>query len=350
MIMKKLFCMLLLTTALAHSQTTVWQTRMIQSQIGGATGIPELVSNRGSSPSLPIGENGSRFELWGWKFVDGQLVSEELLDSTEVGTYLPTAEVYISSADTYNGFHRCRVDQPFTVTIDVQNLIDASIPDAPDASKRVLVEHWVDLYAAGTYDGDSVESSTLVRDFYITADEPRQTFTFPVTNIVAPDIARRSGRERFIVYALADAEAPLREIASNSITMLPIPEGYISGSDLDSVHKAMPDFDATVYRAYPGGSTWVEVYDGSFDEGERGTQLGTTFEASGYNYSVPLNQLNFRDFPISVQPRFSGSKTIVLRTSSPFPGESIGEGGIILDYKTIAVENTLKVNGMLTDM
>ena len=342
--------MLLLSTALSHSQTTVWQTRMIQSQLGGATGIPELVTNRGSSPSLPIGENGSRFELWGWKFVDGQLVSEELLDSTEVGTYLPTAEVYITSADSHSGFHRSRVDQPFTVTIDVENLIDASTPDVPDASKRVLVEHWVDLYTEGSYDGESVESSTLVRDFYISADAPRQTFNFPVTNIVAPDIARRSGRERFIVYALADAEAPLREIASNEITMLPIPEGYISGMDLNQVHKSLPNFDATVYRVYPGGSTWVEIYDGTFSADTRGVRLETTFEASGYDYSVSLNQLNFRDFPTILQPRTSGSKTLVLRTSSPFPGESIAEGGIILDYSTIDMENTLKINGMLTDM
>ena len=340
----------MLGTALSHAQTTVWQTRMIQSQIGGATGIPELVSNNGSRPSLPIGVDGSRFELWAWKFVDGQLADEELLDSTEVGTYSPTAEVSITSADSFNGFHRSRVDQPFTVTIDVENLVDSTVPNAPDASKRVLVEHWVDLYTDGTFDGQSIESSTMVRDFYISADAPQKVLEFEVTNLVAPNIARRSGKERFVVYALADATTPTREIASNEITMLPIPEGYIGGIDLEGQHKSLPDFTSSVHRAYPGGSTWVEVYDGSFTASQRGTRLDTTFEATGYDYSVIYNQLIFKEFSESVQPQNTGFKTLVLRSSSPFPGESVRQGGIILDYKTIAIGNTLRINGMLTDM
>ena len=105
---KKVIALLLLGTLYASAQTEVWQTRMIQSQIGGATGIPELVQDRGSRPSLPIGENGSRFELWGWRFVDGRLASEELLESTEVGAYRPTAEIFITSNDRFDRFHRCR--------------------------------------------------------------------------------------------------------------------------------------------------------------------------------------------------------------------------------------------------
>ena len=347
---KKVIALLLLGTLYASAQTEVWQTRMIQSQIGGATGIPELVQDRGSRPSLPIGENGSRFELWGWRFVDGRLASEELLDSTEVGAYRPTAEIFITSNDPFDRFHRSRVDQPFQVKFDVKNLVDASVPNTPVAATKVEVEHWVDLYTEGSFDGSSIESSVLFDTFVIRADAPVKELRFAVTNISAPDIARRASKERFIVYALADENTPRRIIAQDEIDMMPLAEGALSGIDTTADFKSLPDFSATVHRVYPGGSTWVEVYEGSFSEGTRGENVGGTFEASGHDFSVPVTRLDFKNFRDEVQPRRAGPKTLVLRTSSPFPGESIAEGGVVLDFLTISIGNTLRVNSMITEM
>lgn len=348
--MKNLVITLLLGTLFSHADNVVWQTRIIQEQIGGATGIPELVEDTGSRSSLPIGENGSRFELWGWKFVDGQLVAEELLDSTEVGVYRPTAEIFISSRDKFEGFNRSRVDQPFEVTIKAENLVSAAIPNTPIAATRVLVEHWVDLYEDGSYDGSAIETTELISSFWIDAEDPMEELNFQVTNIKAQDIARRAGRERFIVYALADAEMPKRVIAENEIHMMPLTEGYLVGIDTSVSYKALPEFEAIVHRIYPGGSTWVEVYDGAFSEGERGLILGSTFESSGHDLTVHLTQLNFENFRDEVQPMHAGLKTMVLRTSAPFPGESTAEGGVVLDYQTITVGNTMRVNSMVIDM
>ncbi len=329
----------------AHAQVT-WQTRMIQSQISGATGLPELVDKKGSRPSIPIGDNGSRFEIWGWKLEAGTLVEEIFLDSTEVGTYQPHAEIRITSLDPYPAFHRSRVDQPFTVTYQVNGLMPAGA-GSPVSSTKVLVEHHIDLYAPGSYDGSQVEATSLLRSFEISTngDTP---FTFPVTNIVARDLARRSGRERFIVHALADGTTPQRVIAQTSIEICPIPEGNFNDLDLTKSYRSLPEFTVSVWRAYPSSSSWVEVYEGGYVSNKRGTILGSTYEAPDQVYPVSYSMLDFETFPSDLQPTTSAGMTFVLRSSSPFPGESLEEGGLELSNATIRTDPVLRINTMLS--
>ncbi len=60
--------------------------------------------------------------------------------------------------------------------------------------------------------------------------------------------------------------------------------------------------------------------------------------------------MEFDDFTPKLHPSKNGKYTLVLRTSSPFPGESIEQGGMVLDTKTIELSLTLRVNSMLTTM
>lgn len=345
----KIAALLILSAAFLQAQNVEWQTRIIQTQLGGAVGTPQLVDDNGSKPSLPIGANGSRFELWTWRFLDGEFISEELLDTTEVGTYLPTAEITINTADPFEGFHRSRVDQPFTVTFDADNLRANSEGGAPISSRRVLVEHHVDLFTDGNFDGTSIESTELVRSFFLNDNDPL-VVNYAVTNITAPDIARRAGRERFIIYALEDGDTPQRVIASDEVLILPLSEAFITILSEKEIYKTLPDFDSTIHRAYPGSSTWVEVYDGQFSGSKRGFRLNTTFEATGHDYTADPKVIQLRDFPIEVQPALAGFKTIVLRSSSPFGGESIEAGGIVLAHETVRVGNVMRINAMVTDM
>ncbi len=344
--MKTVISLLILSTAIAASQTVLWQTRMIQMQLGGATGIPELVADEGSRPSLPIGPNGSRFELWGWKLINGVLSSEELLATTEVGTYSPNVDVVITSSDPFAGFHRTRVDQPFSVSFDVSNLLPDG-QDIPAASQMVLVEHHADLYPLDSFDGGTVESTNLVRSFII-EQNGLTSYNFPVTNITAPDLARRAGRERLVVYALADGATPQREIASNQITIYPVAEGDLIGLDTTREYKLIPNFSARVWRAYPASSTWLEIYDGEFGAGTRGTKLPSTLETAGHVAPPAFSTIEVGDLPLEFQPTTSGRKTIVLRSSSPFPGESIEEGGRVLAHQTISIGNIITVNAMFS--
>lgn len=346
--MKSLIALFVIGTSMLHAQLPVWQTRMIQSQIRGATGLPELVTDAGSRDSLPIGPDGSRFELWGWKLVSGVLESETLLASTEVGTYLPRAEVKITSADPFPEFARTRVDKPFTTEIKVENLLPES-PENPEPSQKVFVEHYADLFTAGNYDGTSIAATQLVRSFHINQNGTT-TYSFPVTNITAPDLARRAGRERFIVYALADGAVPMRPIASQTIAIYPAAEAVFAGLDETQIYRALPEFTVTVLRAYPGSSTWVEVYDGSFSSGSRGTRMPSTLEAAGHLAPPPLSVLLFKDLPDEFQPKLKTFKTFVVRSSAPFPGETIPEGGRILAYKTIRVDNTIAINAQMTSL
>lgn len=347
----KTILLLILSTIASHSQntsTSVWQTRMIQSQIQGAVGIPELVADDGERPSLPIGAKGSRFELWGMQLVNGSIARQELLDTTDVGLYLPTAEVTIATNDPHPASCRSRVDQSFTVSYKIANLLPAS-SQVPTAATKVLVEHYTDLYQLDSYDGSSIETTTLLRSFEITTNGT-SPYSFAVTNLVAPDLVRRAGKERFIVYALADGATPQREIAKAEINIYPISEGSLSGFDTTIRHKALPPFSANIWRSYPATSTWVEVYDGAYSSTKRGTALPATFETAGYVLPDTYTELKYTTFPTSAQPTIEGTKTFVLRASSPFPNESITQGGRVLDFKTIDVGNQITVNGLVTTM
>lgn len=335
----------------AQQGAILWETRVQQIQIDGAVDAPRLVNSFGTKPSLPIGEKGSIFQLWGWKIQDGQVTYEELIDSTQVGTYLPEAVISTVTADPFAAFSRSRVDVPFNVAFNISGLLSQNAANnLPDASTKVLVEHYADLYVDGTFDGKSVESTRLVSQHYIAANGIT-TFSFPSTNLTVPggNIAMRAGQERFVVYALADQDIPQRVIAQSVVQIYPYPSGEIKGIDVNKEYVTLPDFQAYAERVYPGGSTWVEIYLGEYDSVKRGEKFPNTRETQDL-HAVAMINIEFKDFIPRVQPDQPGEYTLVLRTSSPFPGESIAEGGIVLSHTPIKLRNSIRVNSSVTTM
>lgn len=333
----------------AQESPVYWETRVQQVQIDGAVDAPRLVNKSGTKPSLPIGEKGSIFQLWGWKIKDGQVIYEELVDSTQVGTYLPEAVISIVTRDPFKDFSRSRVEMPFSVAINVNGLLSQNAARSlPEASTKVLVEHYADLYVDGTFDGKSVESTRLVSQHYI-AENGISTFPYPSTSLTFPggNIAKRAGQERFIVYALADENVPQRIIAQSVVQIYPYPSGVINGFDDTREYATLPNFQAYAERVYPGSSTWVEIYFGEYDTVKRGEKFPNTRETQDL-YPVGIINLEFADFVTRVQPDLSGEYTLVLRTSSPFPGESIAEGGVVLSHTPIKIDRSIRVNSSVT--
>lgn len=338
-----------INTVCAQQPSVRWETYVQQTQIGGAVGTPILVTHAGSQPSLPIGERGSVFKLWGYKYENTTLVYEELIDTTQVGTYLPEVEIDITTEDPYDKFDCTRVDRPFSVDIHVEGLLAPNpASGVPEASTKVLVKHYADLYTKGTFDGKSVESETFVEERYISKNGIT-SLNFTETNIRSADLAERAGQERFVVYALADGDSPQRIIAQCVVQIFPLPEGVITGIDETRAYLGLPDFAASAERVYPGSSTWLEIYYGDYEVGKRGERFPATREMLN-KHPIERFPLDFTDFVPRVQPYTSGRHTLVLRTSSPFPDGSLEEGGIVVSHTPIQMGQTIKVNSAVTTM
>lgn len=322
-----------------------WETYIQQTQVNGSSGAPRSVADQGSEQSLPIGNDGSVFKLWGWRLENGVVVAETLIDTIEVGTFIPQAEITIRSLDPSTQPIRSRVDQSFSVEIDISGILVEA--NAPESAKSVLLEHVTYLYEDGTFDGSSIEETRTVTQGLISTNG-LLTLPFANSNIEVADAARRAGREEFTVYALADGNVPQRVIAQQSIEMYPLPEGAILGIDESEPSVSIPDFQVRLARIYPTSSSWIEFYEGQFSAGQRGTVLPNTQELPSHDLPVNLSNLDFEDFTPKTLPDSHTFYTVVLRTSSPFPGESIENGGIVLDHKTLLLGKPLRVNGMVT--
>lgn len=352
--MKNSIVLILAYSSFAYSAEIDWKTYMVQVPLTGGQGIPKLVNAQGSSPSLPIGEKGSRFELWGLQYINNAFVSEHLIDTTETGTYKPDVlAMNITTGDPWPSFARTRVDQPFTVNIDVEGLLPRGV-DVPIASQMLLVEHHVDLYPYGSYDGSQVESTRLVNSFTIESNG-LSSYPFQNTNLLDPsnpsETYKRAGRERFIVYALADGAAPQRILKEQQVVILPYSSGELLDIDPDIDHIEIPSFTASLERLYPSGDTWVEFYEGPYSPSKRGTRLHNGgINTAGWSFTSHSANLSYEKDHINTEliKDMDGIHTFVLRTSSPFPGESFAEGGIPLGNISANFVTLILVNGMLT--
>ncbi len=343
--------LLIASVAVAHAQSTEWRTYMLQVPLAGGVGIPERVTDAGSKPSLPLGIKGSRFELWGYKLLDGVVSSTDFLAVTEAGVYNPEIRDFsISTDDPFLTFPRTRVDMPFVLNIDISGLWPES-PTSPIASQMVLVEHHADLFVEGNFDGTQIESTKLVDSFMINTNG-MHNITFDRTQIDLSGIDKwqtRAGKERFIVYALADGDVPQRVITGQGVLTLPITTGKINGIVDDGVYKSIPPFTCDVHRIYPDGEVWVEVYEGAYSDNKRGTHLQNGgYTTGGRQWSQNHVLLEYDNFSDNEQPSSAGAHTFVLRASTPFAGERFEEGGVVLDKVTTSFSNTISVRSMIS--
>ena len=103
------------------------------------------VPQEGSQQSpLAINPYGARFELWAIK---SDPLADYLIDTTYVNSYIPVAEVTITSEDPYTVIPRTRADRPFSVSILTSGMSDD--PNANEAATSVKLIRHVQSYGPG---------------------------------------------------------------------------------------------------------------------------------------------------------------------------------------------------------
>lgn len=290
----------------------------------------------GTLSPLAIDPGGARFELW---TVKSSPLTNYLLDSKYVGTYVPVASVVIRSEDPYSIIPRTRADRPFFVTVNVTGLLSGATD--PDASKSVkLLRHVQSYGTAGTGIDIDRTQATLYSQATLTSNGPR-TLTYSLTSVPGADRSKVRGEERFSVFSLEDYQAPESQLASKFIQIWPVADGSISGiADGQNFRLKMPTVTLTVNDLYPSSTTYAQVYKGNPQLGMTGTVVpGSSVVVTD---SVPQGRvLVLRDYDNVFDA--DGRWTMELLTSTPF-------GIDRLAYVSFDVNLTLRLNGSFTTL
>ena len=150
--------------------------------------------------SLAINPGGARFALW-TVASENEHLTDYLLTSCYVGTYVPIATVAIRSEDTYTEIARTRADRPFYVDITVDGLLSGATD--PDASKSVKLTRHVQSYGTeGTGVTIDRAQATLLSQVSITTNGS-QTLTYALNSVPCTDRTKVRGEERFTVFSIA---------------------------------------------------------------------------------------------------------------------------------------------------
>ena len=324
------------TPAFAQSGTAF--TNFIR-QVQMPTGVERdmSVSSTGEALSpLAIDPGGARFELWTVKNTNPP--TAYLLDSKYVGTYVPIAQLSITTGDPYAPIRRTRADQPFSVTVEMSELL--TDPNAPDASRMVNFLHHVQSYGSG--DGVNVNraNATLLGTEVLTQNGFK-TYSFTINQVPGANRAKIRGEERFSVFSLEDYQAPESQLASQFVQIWPVADGAISGiEDGQLVRFKMPTITIQLNDLYPGSTTYTQVYKGPPVLGKEGINVPGGAWTNGLN--VPQNKpLVIDDFAGVFDEGGDGQWTLEVITSTPF-------GLDRLAYVSFNLNRTIRFNGSIT--
>ena len=240
-------------------------------QIQQGTGIvwDRQVAPTGEALSeLATESNGSLFQLWTIDQTKGQ---DYLIDQKLVGNYLPAAELKITTLDPNGRMPRTRVDQPFTVEINVAGLLTGC--DFPLTASKILLEQHTASYPTGqsSLDPTKVLANAPFASGYI-GDNGRTVLKFPASSLKASDPTKAIGEEHFVVHALMEGRASQTQIASASVQVWPIASGEIKGiTNGDVIRSRTPEIELTLTDLYPRSDTSFMLYEGTSVNGVPGT-------------------------------------------------------------------------------
>lgn len=268
--MMKLSAFLLVLAAVSASgQSTGYVNFVRQNQQGSGVVWDMPVAAVGAAPSaLILGAGGALFQLW---TINRTTATDYLLDQKLVGAYLPTADIKITTLDPSSAYPRTRVDQPFSVQIQVSGLLTGS--GLPDAATKVLLEQHIQNYATGqtTLDPALVAANTPLYSGYISSNGPT-VLKFQATSLKATDPTKATGEEHFIVHALSDGTISQTQIASAHVQVLPIASGSITGITSGQTFRFQsPTITLALNDLYPRSDNYFMLYPGSSVNGVTGT-------------------------------------------------------------------------------
>lgn len=322
--------------SLASAQTAATYTNFIrQVQLPSGVQYDATVAATGEQLSpLEINPGGARFELW---TVKSSPLTNYLLDTKYVGTYVPISQVSIRSEDPYTTIPRTRADRPFYVDYSVSGLLTGATD--PVASKSVTLLRYVQSYGAGG-NGIGIDRSqaTLYSQASLTTNGA-QTLTYTVNAIPGTDRSKVRGEERFSIFSVEDYQAPASQLASQYIQVWPVADGTIAGiTNGQLVRFQLPNLTLTINDIYPDARVYAQAYTGTARLGVSGSILPGS--ALIINDTTPQSRVLTLNKYDSVFTQ-DGQWTVELLTSTPF-------GIDRLAYVTFTLNRTIKVNGTVT--
>lgn len=334
----RLYCLLvygMMCCSMAYGQTVGTYTNFIR-QVQFPTGVQwdATVAPFGSQLSeLAIDPGGARFELW---TVLSSPLTNYLLDSRYVGTYVPLANVAIRSEDGTGSIPRTRADRPFYVDVNIEGLRSGASDPAPSKSVKFL--RHVQSYGPGGTGVNINRAMATVQDQSLINSNGLITLQFLLNSVPGGDRTKVRGEERFSVFSLADYQAPESQIASQFIQIWPVADASIAGiSEGQLIRYSLPQLTLTLNDLYPNSTTYAQVYQGNPQLGVTGNIVPGS--ALVINDSIPQNRvLIVKDYDKIFDA--DGRWTLELLTQTPF-------GIDRLAYVSFDLDRTIKLNGSL---
>ncbi len=351
----------IISSSSVHGQVTYANyIRQWQLPSGVVWDATDTVASSGTQASnLIINAGGARFDLW---TIRSAPLTEYLLDSSYVGTYVPIAQIVIDTEDPFGKnlvesgsipvnlagkLRRTRADRPFTVHVTVSGLLNGATD--PVATKTVKFFRHAQSYGNGVGVGIDRTQATLLNQSSIGVNGT-QTLTYSLTGIAGSNLKKLRGEDRFSVFSVADAVTPLAlpaaQLASQYMQVWPVTDGNISGITSNQVVRfAMPSITITYNDIYPTAEVYAQVYKGERVAGKVGARIeggGKINTGSSPTFEVLT--------PTKLDPIFTsdGRWTIELITESHFGTEYLRTPSDQLAYVTFTVDRTIEVNSTIT--
>ncbi len=322
-------------TGIAQAQNYTYFVRQVQMPDEAEWDVS--VSQQGTQQSpLAINPNGARFELW---TVRSNPLTSYLLDTTYVNSYVPVANVNITSEDPYSVIPRTRADRPFQVEISINGM--SLDPTAPEAARTVKLLRHAQAYS-GNDNGSNVNrgQANLLSQGSLTSNGAH-TLSYTVTSIPGADRTKVRGEERFSIFSVADYQAPESQISSKFIQVWPMTDSSIQGLNAGEIIKGKaPNINIHLNDLYPDSFTFAQIYEGPQQLGVAGVRVpGSSILVDS---SVPRNEhLLLKDWD-EVIPS-DGVWTLEVVTITPFGTDRLG-------YVSFQVDRAIKVNGSVTSV
>lgn len=333
--MKKLISMVLLALVQAapgQADSYVNFVRQKQQTSGVVWDMP--VAPEGAAPSaLTLENGGALFQLW---TINQTKALDYLLDQKLVGAYLPKADMIIKTLDPGGRVPRTRVDQAFSVEIDVSGLLTGM--GLPESASSVLLERHIESFPAGltTLNASTVLSNTPLSRAYLTSNG-RTVLQFPSSALTAADPTKASGEEHFVIHALADGSVSQTQIAAASVQVWPVASGVIKGiTPGQQLRFKAPPIELLLNDLYPRSDTHLMLFEGSQINGNEGVLVK----------SFPMDRETVESHVIAVTDELDaalskdGTYTLVLVSDTVYGRE------MLCNPVTFQVKRTMEVNAM----
>ncbi|MDP3848963.1 MAG: hypothetical protein Q8Q59_00545 [Luteolibacter sp.] len=266
--MKAILPLFLMGALHAGAQSTGYVNFVRQNQQGLGVVWDMPVAAKGTSPSaLALESGGALFQLW---TIEEKTAKDHLLDQKLVGAYLPTADIRVLTLDPNGRVPRTRVDQPFTVEINVAGLLTGA--GLPLSSTSVLLERHIESYREDqtSFNPAQVVSGQPYSSAYI-SDNGKTVLSFPASSVPASDPTKAAGEEHFVIHALSDGTFSQTQLASAHVQVWPVASGAIKGINHgDKLRFQTPRLELLLNDLYPTSDTYLMLYQGTQVNGATG--------------------------------------------------------------------------------